>query len=243
MKYACSQFAYIRDRSISILIFTILVFATIDTHLFVYPSLSRTLISEVLVLLLSAMTLIYCIAKKINFICTKYDCFIFTWIAFIAIHYIYCHPHEQYRTIYLAVTLLLIPAVSVFLRHGCISRKRCEDFLLVIAAVHIIYILAQRAEIIDSGNKYFTLTGASENPTVTALYLVGCIPFVAERAINGNKKIYYDLFLCACIIAILILGCRTAYIGLGIELSVGMACWSGKKNIKLSRLQKYIIIL
>lgn len=244
MRFVNSHIAYRISKSItSILLLIILVFATIDTHMFIYPSLSRTLISEVFILLLSAMVLIYCIARKVNPICLKSNLFILVWIAYIAIHYACSYPHEQYRTIYLAITLLLLPTVSLYLKLGNISRTRCENILLVVAIIHLMFVFAQWIGFFDSGNKYFTLTGSNENPTVTALYLVGCIPIITVRLKHECRKVQYALFLVACMITIVILRCRTAYIGLGVEVFIGITYWFKKRNARLQRSYKYFVTL
>lgn len=229
------------ESTTRILMFAILVLATIDTRMFVYPSLSRTLLSEIIILTLAVSCIFYCITKKKHFIITKFVWFIFIWVAYITIHYTYSFPHEQYRTIYLSVTLLTIPTVAFYLRQRVISRTQCEDMLLAVAIIHLIYIIAQWLRLIDSGNKYFPLTGSYENPTVTALYFVGCVPIIVARIKNTPKNIYYTILLTACIIAIVVLHCRTAYMGLGIEIIIGTISCLRTKNKSLRFSYRFIV--
>ncbi len=135
-----------------LLLLLIFVSATIDTHMFVYSSLSRTLISEILILISAAVALLSCIINRVRFINTKLDWLTLTWIVYIAIHYACIDPHEQYRTIYLIVSLMLIPTLSVLLRSNLVNRTQCENILLIVAAIHIIYVIAQWIGIIESGN-------------------------------------------------------------------------------------------
>lgn len=217
------------------LLLLIYVSATLDTHLFVYPSLSRTLIPELLILLLTTTALLYCIVKKRNFINSKETWFVLIWVAYIIIHYASVYPHEQYRTMYLVVSLLLIPTVSFVLHHNLISRSQCENIVLFVAIIQIIFVLAQWTGLIASGNIYFTLTGSNENPTATSLYLVGCVPIISARLYRGdNRKLYFSVVL-LCLITIGALRCRTAYIGLSVELLIAIAIYLKKHNISMSK--------
>lgn len=213
------------------LLLLIYVSATLDTHLFVYPSLSRTLIPELLILLLITTALLYGIVKKRNFINSKETWFVLTWIAYIIIHYASVYPHEQYRTMYLVVSLLLIPTVSFVIHHNLISRSQCENIVLFVAIIQIIFVFAQWTGLITSENIYFTLTGSNENPTVTSLYLVGCVPIISARLYRGGYRILYFSVLLLCLVSIGALRCRTAYIGLSVELLVATAIYLKKRNI------------
>lgn len=57
----------ITNKVIMLLLLLVFVFATIDTHCFVYPSLSKSLIPELLIQLLTVGALFCCIVKKMNF--------------------------------------------------------------------------------------------------------------------------------------------------------------------------------
>lgn len=216
----------------------IFVSATVDTHLFVYSSLSRSLISESLILLLTTIALICCIVKKRKFINSKGTWFVLTWIAYIIIHYVSVSPHEQYRTMYLIVSLLFIPAVSVVLHCRLINRTQCENILLLIAIIQIIFVLAQWAGLIASENTYFTLTGSNENPTVTSLYLVGCVPIIAARLYRDGYRVLHFSILLLCLITIGALRCRTAYIGLSVELLVATIMLFKRHNIGMPKSYK-----
>lgn len=113
--------------------------------------------------------------------------------------------------------------------------------LLAVAIIHLMYIIAQWSGLINSGNKYFPLTGSYENPTVTALYFVGCVPVIAARIKNTPKNIYYTLLLTACITAIAILHCRTAYMGLGIEILIGTISCLRTRNRSLRSSYRFLV--
>ena len=219
-----------------------LLLATIDTHAFVYPALSRSLLPELLILILSVIALGNSIVKRHQYVCTWFDCFILVWIAYIVFHFTLCTPHEEYRTLYLSVTLFGIPTFSYFIQHGIVTGQQCGNMLLVIAVIHLIYIMGQGIGILDSGNGYFRLTGSNENPTVTALYLVGCVPVIVARISMEKRLVLYSMFLVGCIIAIIILRCRTAYIGLAVESVVGLASFIRKRPIHIHTIAKALCV-
>lgn len=74
--------------------------------------------------------------------------------------------------------------------------------------------------LIDSGNNFFSITGSNENPTVTAIYLVSNIPLIVKRFRYNNHQGFYALLLITSIISVITLKCRTAYIGLFVEIIV-----------------------
>lgn len=226
-----------------LLLFLIFMSATVDTHRFVYPSLSRSLISEILILFMSIIALLYCIIKKRSFIHDEINCFILAWILYIVVHYACMQPHEQYRTVYLVISLLLVLTASVFLRCHLISRTQCENIILSAAVIQVIFVFMQWIGIADSGNEYFVLTGANENPTVTALYLTGCIPVIVAKIYNGERRVFHSLFLFACFSVIVALQCRTAFIGLLTELLVAMAIFIRIRGISFTKSHGIPILL
>lgn len=243
MKNVKSSTIYLLYNRVSyILLLVVFLSATLDTNWFVYPSLSRTLVSEIFILLLVMFSLACCISRKNGIMPTRFLSFIFVWIVYIVLHYFCSYPHEQYHTLYLVITLSLLPTVVFCLRQSLINRSQCENIILLIAVIHIFFIAAQWSGFIGSGNKYFMMTGSNENPTVTALYLVGCVPIIATRLKTKERRVCYILFLATFIMAIILLRCRTAYIGMAIEASVGTIYWFRKKGIHLQRSYKYIAV-
>lgn len=216
--------------------------ATIDTRLFVYQSLSRSLFLELGICLLSVVGLSACIIKRQRPMASALGAIVVVWVAYMALHSLLVTPHELYRTFYLSLTLLLVPTLACCLKARLLSRGNIETGLLAIAGIHIIYIVAQRLHIIDSGNAYFPLTGSNENPTVTALYLVGCLPMMAGRMVRAEKKARYALLLALTVAGIYLLNCRTAYIGLGVEAMVVLAMRFGRRFCRLGGLYKAALI-
>lgn len=221
---------------VSFILFATFIFATIDTHWFVYPALSRSLSMEIGMLTFALLILPFGLASK-SLPFSKYDMLALAWIGYIAIHALLTNPHETYRTIYLCNSLLFLVLLSTGIRKGIVQRTTVENCILAAAIIHLIYIAGQSFGIIGSGNSHFFITGSNENPTVTALYLTACIPLIVSRIRKGVHRIYFAIFLLAAFSAIICLRCRTAYVGLIVEFIV---CIVAYRKIILSKITKYI---
>jgi hypothetical protein len=106
------------------------------------------------------------------------------------------------------------------IKTALITRKCVGNGLIIIAIIHILYLLAQSLKIVTSENVYFPISGSNGNPTVTALYLVGILPILFSRMRDIQWRLWYMGLALLTIIGIYILHCRTAYIGLLVEVIV-----------------------
>lgn len=218
--------------------------STIDTGLFVYPSLSRYLLLEVGIIVLAGFCIPYCMTDYKRMLTSRYTVFILAWIAYISFHTLFISPHEIYRTLYLVVTLSSILVLGACLRQGLLSSKNIENGLMLIAAIHIIYMAAQLLGVAVSSNEYFAIVGSNDNPTVTALYLVGILPSIISRARQHNWHWTYVVFILCVIVGILVLRCRTAYIGLLVETAVCIGLhYKGKMHTIKTHLFRNSVIL
>lgn len=121
---------------------------------------------------------------------------------------------------YLCVTLLSIIAFSYGLRCGILTRRHIVNGLLVIAAAHVIAVFAQWLGILEPEDALYSVTGFNDNPNVTAMFLAGCVPFIVQRVMDSDRRGAYVVFLALLLVSILMLRCRTAYIGLAVEAAV-----------------------
>lgn len=209
------------------------VAATIDTRHFVYPSLSRSLLMEVGLLLCGSAICLRIMAGCVcrnrgngligvheDYGCRYFRLFIFAWIAYILIHGMLSPVMEWYRTTYLCVTLLSIIVFSYGLRCGILTRRHIVNGLLMIAAAHVIAVFAQWLGILEPEDAMYPVTGFNDNPNVTAMYLAGCVPFIVQRVTDSDRRSAYVIFLTLLLISVIMLRCRTAYIGLAVETAV-----------------------
>lgn len=181
---------------------------TVDTGLFVYPSLSFQLLSQSCVILLTVLAVVSVPLKVL--VGNRVRAFLLLWLVFLSLHGTLV-PSEHYRLCYLMSGLLLALSVSVLTETGLLGRKMVCGGLLLMASVHLAMMCLQTFRLADSGNVYFPVTGAHENPTVTAIFLTGCVPVLIEG--QGRNR-FFRLLLLTVVVAILCLKCRTAYMGL-----------------------------
>ncbi len=190
---------------------------TVDSHWFVYPSLSRSLLLEVGILALSLCALCHVVpTQRIR----AGGIFFALWSAYIFVHGILSATTEEYRLAYLCMTILSVIPMAYLLSEAILTRRDIETGLILIAVIQLIYVGGQLAGYIESGSYFFRVTGCNENPTVTALYLTGCMPLVAKRATKDTHRMFYVTLSVLSLIAIITLRCRTAYIGLCVEITV-----------------------
>ena len=235
------------------------VAATIDTHLFVYPSLSRSLLMEAGLLVCG---LAVCLTQILKFPTDYADCtdnsnknrlasaaqrseskicsirsirgckllhlYVFAWVVYILVHGWLSPVAEWYRITYLCVTLLSIITLSHAVSAGQFTRRHIVSGLMLVAVAHVMVVFAQWLGFMDSENPLFPITGFNDNPNVTAMYLVGVMPLLFHRFTkretnrpHGVPSLRWRVLGGAFIIlAILLLRCRTAYIGLAVEICV-----------------------
>ncbi len=219
--------------------------ATFDTHLFVYPSLSRSLLMEA-GLLVCGLT-VFCTqilkfptdsadftdnSNKIRLIGAMrghkfLHLYVFAWVVYILVHGWLSPVTEWYRTTYLCVTLLSIITLSHAVGSGLLARRFIVGGLLVIAAAHVVAVFAQWLGFMQPEDALYPITGFNDNPNVTAMYLVGVLPLLLTfpKGREGHPDIPFSLTLRVWLglfifFALLLLRCRTAYIGLAVEICV-----------------------
>ena len=171
---------------------------------------------------------------------TKVEIFFALWISYIAVHYFVTYPHEEYRTLFLCASLTLTLAMSVCFRFKIISINSVDNITLIGACIHILYMLAQSIGLAGPGNAYFRITGCNENPTATALYLVITVPILIKWIKNGKRKWWSLVFLLVVLLALKSLRCRTAYIGLAVEMIILMV-YEIRKHGLLKRIGKFYV--
>lgn len=201
----------LKSTSIIILIFISIVI-TFDSGLFIYPSLSNSLLFSILTSLLTLLTGIYATCKTNSRQLSTFGCIISLWGVYIMLH-CYCNGGEYYRSLYLISGILYLITLSYLIRAQIISSTVIKNILLCMAIAQLIFMTGQSLNIINSYSKYFPITGTNENPNVNAIFLLCCIPILIERIKTANKMFIYKIILGGIILFLFVLQCRTAYIG------------------------------
>lgn len=189
------------------------ILSCVDTHLFVYPSLSRTLLPTLFAMVMAMIHVISCVRQrkciKVNII----QMYIVIWLLYVGLYSAITGNVETYLQIWLSSTLLIPVIITSVIRSKQMDARHVVNGILLIAIVHVTFEFLQIVGMMSSVNPYFKVTGADDNPNVTAIALTLSLPFVYERIgrhYHGNAKL---LLLAVMIFFILYLRCRTAMIG------------------------------
>ncbi len=203
--------------NMSAIVFTSLcVLCTVDTHLFVYPSLSKSLAFSICSLFLAICSMMICVRKTTV---TLMSVFMTIWGIYIVIYGLFV-PAETYRMYYMLSGIVFFLAISGLLRIGLNSFRQIGNGLLLIACIHIIFVVGQKLGLTDPLSDYFQITGSNENPNITAMYMVGVLPLIYGRIYERRGPILYAVLGLVVIGLLLALRCRTAWIGFMVMVAV-----------------------
>lgn len=210
------------------------VAATVNTGVFVYPSLSRSLLMEGGLLLLAFVAFLHWVSARGAFSLhtSLFTKFIVVWMVYIVVHGRLSEVTELYRTVYLCVTLLSVISLSYCLRAGLLTKEGIYGGLLIIAVIHLFCVFAQWLGFMEPENSLYSVTGACDNPNVTAMYLVGVLPVLLSM--TRLRAVTRLLFLFLILLAIVLLRCRTAYIGLAVEIVVMLFAYGKARRLVFS---------
>ena len=193
------------------------VFCTIDTRLFVYPSLSRSLLMETGLLAIAFVAIVHSIVCRKRMLTGYYSGFVLLWVAYILAHGLLTPCMEAYRTMYLCITVFSVIPLSYCLKYGLLQKKDMVLGVTVMVAIQLVYVYGQLFGILQAGNSLYRITGCNDNPTVTAIFLTGSLPFMASGIKAKERTSVHAVLPMLTVIAIVLLRCRTAYIGMGVE--------------------------
>lgn len=125
-------------------------------------------------------------------------------------------PMGYYYYLYFVFFFVLYLFLSVGVNKNIINLDKIKDVLLGMCVVELLVCLFQLLDFLPH-NTYFLLTGCSQNPNVTAIFLV-LISQLIWNEIRHQTSVYsiffFILVLFSAICVIIYLKSRTAYIGL-----------------------------
>lgn len=190
------------------------ILSCIDLHHFVYPSLSQTLYPLIVGLSMTLAYLLYCVCRKTIPAFGDIQVQATTLAVFVFFHDAVITEAEIYKQGYLVGTIMFMVSLTCIIRQGIIGQKHIENGIILIAAIHVCYLSAQSLGLASSGNSLFPLTGAHENPNITAMALALSIPFIIKKTAHAEHRKIMAVLLMAAVIFLTMLKCRTAYLGL-----------------------------
>lgn len=199
------------------------IFFTVDTGLFVDPSLSQTLLGGICALLMCIMGLIYGVITKAKWPIHKGTILVIVWIAYIFIHAYCIENAEQYKMFYFVVGLILLLTLSFFIQNRLICFRQIENGLLLMVLLQLLCLVLQTLGIRGSDNTYFSLTGFGDNPNTVCILIAVCIPLLFDRLKDSQHSKALLLIIVLSIVYLLVLKCRTAIVGLLVICSIRLA--------------------
>lgn len=117
---------------------------------------------------------------------------------------------------YLFTNALLLLSLALLFKNKILNQQAVFNIISIAALIESIICVFQFGGLIKSPNQFIKVSGTWENPNVTAMFLAMSLPAIVS--INLFKKYPADIWLNRCFaavifIAIIVLKCRTAYIG------------------------------
>lgn len=163
--------------------------------------------------------------------------------------YIYIHSRifrgEYYQLIYLLSGIFYFCSLVYLLRNGIINSLKLFYPYCGLAVAQSVICILQHIGIMDSHNPYFKTIGTFNNPNITAMFLTVAIPFILNKLIKQEKLILNISILLLFSIALILLQCRTAWIGCIFIVSFYFLQFNKVKKciINLSTLTKYLSLI
>ena len=209
-----------------ILIAAQLAATLINNEHFTHPSLAAYFYYVICSAVLAGITAIFYLRKTITGID---NVFLFPLITF---GLLTIYPFLQtlffgQRDLSTAHFLLLAYALSllsfsILFATGNISKLSMYRLITIAVVIESMVCIFQYAGWLESKNKLFAVSGSWVNPNVTAMFLAMALPAVLHVCLQENTtgikerspvKAFYIVALLMAIMALVLLKCRTAYIG------------------------------
>lgn len=136
--------------------------------------------------------------------------YVIIWGGYIGVHTILIGEKEWYQSGYFIIGFIYMVALVNWIKRGLLTFRQVSVIFLVTGIFEAAWCLLQLIHILPPANPVFPISGSFDNPNITAMYLTAILPFV----IFSHKKKWLRWGSILCILAaILVLRCRTAYIG------------------------------
>jgi O-antigen polymerase len=217
-------------RLFSIAYFIVIILLVIGSLMFsdffIYKSQTPYYTFLILGLLIGISAGILLILKKKNRPRLSYFTLFFVFLFFIYICYngLYVTDCLNNKHWYLLIALITFVGIYVYATAYTNAIKPLFVILLFVCLLETLYCIGQFLGILDTLNNFFSITGTWGNPNVTALFLSLSFPLLFVPTITTRYKSF--LIICKWIIGLLLLGilllikCRSAYIGLIVSCSI-----------------------
>ena len=116
-----------RHTIIAMWLLTCLLY-TIDTDVFLFASLSQTLLGGMCALMMCVFSLAYGLLNGASWPAGKGVAFVFIWIAYLLCHASLVAEAEQYKLFYLVIQLVVMLMLSFLLHNRFLSFRQIKPF-------------------------------------------------------------------------------------------------------------------
>lgn len=209
---------------------------------FIYKFLSEAYLLHLFALLVMALifvNLIFQDKTRISHPSPELAIFL-VWVIYLVLYTI-IHPNsEYYYFTYLLVAILIILSLAYLITVGSLKPQHLYISVALLGVAQSVVVILQSVHLLPSHSTDFTITGTLENPNITAMLICLSIPSWIEITLRVKRSYKFLLtFVWLLItIALVLLQCRTALIGIAVITSIYMVSYVKKKTGDISNLTK-----
>lgn len=224
---------------IKILVYITWFIPFFDTDLFVYPSLSHSLLWGISSCLLLSIICSYNITNKKCAFFSKYVSVILFYVIYLILHSFFAKT-EYYRLYYYLSGFVFFMAIYCSSINRLISFSQVKRLLIIGLCIQLVFVYGQALHFFKSDSSYFSITGCYENPNVAAMYIALITPLILNEICRKRQIAIYLGLLIFSLVALYLLNCRTAWLSIVIPFSI-FVLRPLFKSIKTKVIQKILV--
>ena len=133
---------------------------------------------------------------------------------------VFYYDHTVNVPQYLIINALLLFSFYLVFRVYTIDFRLINKIITIIACLESIYCFFQFFGWVKSDTASFEVTGTWINPNVTAIFLAMAWPAALGLLLKEKNKKVYSIFLLLILAALVLLKCRTAFIGIALSTAL-----------------------
>ena len=221
-----------------------LFFMGINESSYISISIRNFFIFSFFSLLLITLSGISSIAGKSPYSISLPSIGMLIWLVFIVIQATVTGKMEEYYFLYYSLSIFLFLSATQIYRLGKFDFKHVYKLFFILGVIEAVVCILQFSGIVSSHDTYFKVKGTFDNPNTTAMYMVGCVPFALSTLLKRQSRIVLIVSLLMMLTALIIINCRTAYLGLLVVVVVYLFFNLDFKNYINSRgITKAVILI
>lgn len=192
----------------------VLLLFCVNTHKYYYLTLQHYFSFLFCAIAFSSIVLLWRWAAREKFHITFSTLIMAVWGIFIVLHTIFIVAPNTYETSYLFSSILYFYSLAFFFRKQIVTFEMLYACFALMALIQSIVCILQFTGIAHSADPNFEVMGTLNNPNITAMYLVISSPYFISKFLKKQQILFHVVVLAILLFAVLLLKCRTAYIGL-----------------------------